>query len=418
MLGRMRHAADETALLERLADPERLDALRRLQLLDTPAERVFERLTQFTARELGVPVVLISLVTDDRQFFKSACGLPAPWNVVQETPLSYSFCQYVVAQDEAMIIVDTFQDGLLRMNDAVTEIGVRAYAGFPLHDDAGHVFGSFCALDIEPRTWVPHELEFLRDMAAVTMDIIELRTEAVAATEASSRLQRVLVPAPPPLRRGRAYSAYRPGERRLLLGGDFFVCAELDDGTLGLMMGDVVGHGPEAAGFAAGLRSAWVALELTDGPPEELAATLNQVALTLGSAKDRYASAIFCRVSPERDRAEVLVAGHPQLVVIDGDGARELPVPSGPPLGVLETADWATTSVDLPPGASLLLYTDGLTEARAPDGQRVGIERVLSEADRLTHEGYGGDELLAGLLALADGEQAPDDIALLLVRLD
>src|SRR5690349_16089027 len=104
----MRHAADDMGLLERLADEERLEALRRLSLLDTPAERVFDRLTQFTARELGVPVVLVSLVTDDRQFFKSACGLPPPWNVVAETPLSYSFCQYVVAQDEALIIVDTF----------------------------------------------------------------------------------------------------------------------------------------------------------------------------------------------------------------------------------------------------------------------------------------------------------------------
>src|SRR4051794_17205170 len=124
----MRHAADDTGLLERLADVERLDALRRLALLDTPPDRVFDRLTQFTARELGVPVVLVTLVTDDRQFFKSACGLPPPWNVVQETPLSYSFCQYVVAQDEALVVIDALKDGRLRTNDAVTEIGVRAYA--------------------------------------------------------------------------------------------------------------------------------------------------------------------------------------------------------------------------------------------------------------------------------------------------
>jgi hypothetical protein len=413
----MRHAADDTGLLERLADTERLETLERLSLLDTPAERVFDRLTAFTARELGVPVVLVTLVTDDRQFFKSACGLPSPWDTATETPLSYSFCQYVVAQDEALIVVDAPRDPRLRDNRAVTEIGVRAYAGFPLRDSAGQVIGSFCALDIEPRQWVPHELEFLRDMAATTMDIIELRGEAVAAADAAGRLQRVLVPSPPRLRRGRAWSAYRPGERRLLLGGDFFVCSERDDGELWMMIGDVVGHGPEAAGFAAGLRSAWTALELTGGPLDRLARTLNAVAFTLGTAQERFASALFCRVTPERDRAEIVVAGHPPLVLIDGDGARELRVASGPPLGVLEEAEWNAVTAELPADAGLLLYTDGLTEARAHGSRRVGIERVLFETDRLTRAGYEGDELLAGLLDLAGGEHAADDVALLLVRL-
>ena len=414
----MRDAADDTGLVERLADQDRLETLRRLSLLDTPAERVFDRLTAFTARELGVPVVLISLVTDDRQFFKSACGLPAPWNATRETPLSYSFCQYVVAQDEALVVTDALKDPRLRLNSAVTEIGVRAYAGFPLRDPAGRVLGSFCALDTESRTWVPHELEFLRDMAATPMDVIDLRGEAVAAADAAGRMQRVLVPEPPALSRGRAFSAYRPGERRLLLGGDFFVCSELPDGTLGLMIGDVVGHGPEAAGFAAGLRSAWQALQLGGGPLDGLAATLNQVALTLGTAEDRYATALFCRVSPDRDRVEVLSAGHPPLVLLNGDGAREVPVSAGPPLGVLADATWRAIDADLPTGASLLLYTDGLTEARSPALERVGVERLLYEADRLRRAGCRGDELLDGLVALAAGEQAPDDIALLLVELD
>src|SRR3954452_9083968 len=273
----MRETADDTRLLERLADEERLRTLEQLKLLDTPAERVFDRLTAFTARELGIPVVLISLVTEDRQFFKSACGLPAPWDVERETPLSHSFCQYVVAQDEALVVTDARQDPRLRSNLAVADVGVVAYAGFPLRTPSGDVLGSFCAFDTEPRTWVPHELEFLRDMAATTMDLIELRAEAVAAADAAGRMQRVLVPEPPRLRRGQAFAAYRPGDRRLLLGGDFFVCTELADDRLGLMIGDVVGHGPEAAGFAAGLRSAWEALQLTGGSLDQLAATMNHV---------------------------------------------------------------------------------------------------------------------------------------------
>ena len=407
----------DTEVLARLADEERLAALAHLKLLDTPAERVFDRLTSFTARELGVPVVLISLVTQDRQFFKSACGLPAPFENTRDTPLSHSFCQYVVASRESLVVVDAREDPRLRSNLAVTEIGVVAYAGFPLRTSAGEVLGSFCAIDIEPRTWVPHELEFLRDMAALTMDVIELRGEAVAAADAAGRMQRVLVPEPPRLARGRAWSAYRPGEQRLLLGGDFFVCTELADGGLGLMIGDVVGHGPEPAGFAAGLRSAWQALQLAGGPLEDLVGTLNQVALTTTTAPDRYATAFFCRIDAERRRAEVVTAGHPPMVVIDGRDVTPVEVKAGPPLGILAGVAWNALTVPLPAGAQLLLYTDGITEARFGSGRgRLGVERLLTEVRRLLEAGAAGGALLEGLVALADDEPARDDIALLLVR--
>jgi hypothetical protein len=74
----------------------RLAALEATALLDTPTERVFDRLTEIAATTLGVPIALISLVTDDRQFFNSQCGLPDPVATTRETPLSHSFCQYVV----------------------------------------------------------------------------------------------------------------------------------------------------------------------------------------------------------------------------------------------------------------------------------------------------------------------------------
>ena len=82
---------------EVVQDETRLDALRRTGLLDTPPEEVFDRLTRLVRRLLGAPVVLVSLVDADRQFFKSALGLPEPWATRRETPLSHSFCQHVVA---------------------------------------------------------------------------------------------------------------------------------------------------------------------------------------------------------------------------------------------------------------------------------------------------------------------------------
>ena len=73
---------------------QRLRNLERTALLDTPAERTFDRLTALVCRELGVPVSLVSLVTPDRQFFKSQCGLPTPYGELRQTPLSHSFCKY------------------------------------------------------------------------------------------------------------------------------------------------------------------------------------------------------------------------------------------------------------------------------------------------------------------------------------
>src|SRR4051794_16135498 len=218
---------DQTLLTAALADVQRLRSLERTALLDTPAERTFDRLTALVCRELGVPVSLVSLITADRQFFKSECGLPSPYGELRQTPLSHSFCQYVVADRQPLVVIDAREDPRLRDNAAIRDVGVIAYAGFPLTTKDGQVLGSFCAIDTRPRTWMPHELELLRDMAAAAMDVIGLRAEAVAAADAAGRFQSVLVPEPPRLERGTAWAAYRPGDLRLLLGGDFFGCMEL-----------------------------------------------------------------------------------------------------------------------------------------------------------------------------------------------
>lgn len=78
-------------------DPQRLAALHQPVLLDTPAEEAFDRLARLASRTLLTPVALVSLVDSDRQFFKSCLGLPEPWSLWRETPLTHSFCQTVGA---------------------------------------------------------------------------------------------------------------------------------------------------------------------------------------------------------------------------------------------------------------------------------------------------------------------------------
>ena len=92
--------------LNLIRNPDRLDALRALGLLDTPAEEAFDRLARLAARLLHTPVALVSLVDENRQFFKSCFGLPEPWASWRETPLSHSFCQHVVTSNEPLVISD------------------------------------------------------------------------------------------------------------------------------------------------------------------------------------------------------------------------------------------------------------------------------------------------------------------------
>ena len=158
-----------------LRDGARLDALRRTGLLDTPPEEVFDRLTRLVQRLLGAPIVLVSLVDADRQFFKSTVGLPEPWAARRQTPLSHSFCQHVVATGAPLSVEDARQNPLVCDNLAVPELGVVAYLGMPLATADGQVLGSLCAIDTEPRAWTAEDAAALRDMAALCMSEMSLR---------------------------------------------------------------------------------------------------------------------------------------------------------------------------------------------------------------------------------------------------
>jgi PAS domain S-box-containing protein len=160
----------------------RLASVTRTALLDTPPEEGFDRLTRMAARLLGTPISLLTLVTDDRQFFKSAMGLPEPWASRRSTPLSHSFCRQVAVSGEPLIVEDARRHPLLRSNPAVREFGWIAYAGVPLVTRDGGVVGSFSVVDGMPRLWSERDVTLLRDLAACAVSEIELRLCEVPST--------------------------------------------------------------------------------------------------------------------------------------------------------------------------------------------------------------------------------------------
>ncbi|GAB2476166.1 GAF domain-containing SpoIIE family protein phosphatase [Jatrophihabitans fulvus] len=152
----------------------------------------FDRFAALVREALQVPVALVSLVDRQGQVFPGAVGLPSPWNGIRRTPLSHSFCQYVVASDEPLVVRDARTDPRVAGNLAITEIGVVAYAGVPLRDIGDRVVGSLCAIDDNPRDWTPRELHLLTELAAACSAELRLRSTAALARRAGSRATALL----------------------------------------------------------------------------------------------------------------------------------------------------------------------------------------------------------------------------------
>lgn len=148
-----------------VSDGARIAELRKLGILDTESEDVYDRFTRLACELLHAPVSLVSLVDADRQFFKSHHGLAEPWATRRETPLTHSFCQHAVNSGEPLVVNDAREHKLFRDNEAIEDLGVIAYAGVPITLASGNTIGAFCAIDVEPRHWSQRELEILKDLA-------------------------------------------------------------------------------------------------------------------------------------------------------------------------------------------------------------------------------------------------------------
>ena len=187
-------ADPSNAALAAIRDRDRLAALRRLVLLDTPATEAFDRLVRLAARVLECPIALLSLIDADRQFFKASFGLPDDLTTARETPLTHSICQYVVAREDRLVVCDAMVEHWLDDNLAVREFGIRAYAGVPLMSTDGHAIGTLCVADFVPREWTAEQLANLEDLASAT--VREIRLHVLERTISHQRAWRSVPPQP------------------------------------------------------------------------------------------------------------------------------------------------------------------------------------------------------------------------------
>jgi serine phosphatase RsbU (regulator of sigma subunit) len=214
---------------------------------------------------------------------------------------------------------------------------------------------------------------------------------------------------------------YRAGREGAELGGDFYDAVEAADGGITVMIGDVAGHGPDAAALGARLRSAWRALTLAGLEQPRALETLDRF-LRTEVENLSFASLATLSIAPNRRSGVLLLAGHPPPICVAAPSRALGEGEHGHLLGVMPDPAWTPVPVTLGPGADLLLYTDGLIEGRtAPDrSDRLGIEGLLALVDDLSVRGATSTALLDGLLAEVqrrNGGPLTDDVALCLASI-
>jgi sigma-B regulation protein RsbU (phosphoserine phosphatase) len=415
---------------EAALEAQRLSAVRRLELLDTPPDGAFDRITSLAARFFGVPISIVSVVDSDRIWFKSRHGLAE----VEEIERAPGLCASAILQHDAWVVSDAVTDPRTLANPLVAgEFGLRFYAGIPLTTSEGFNFGTLCVIDKEPRAVTEAELGVLHDLAAIVVDELEMRLAARDAVENESRLRRhaeelasalqasLLPPRPPVLPGMELASRYRAGERGLDVGGDFYDVFRLGTNAWGVVVGDVCGRGARAASLTALARWTIRAAAVRNVPPASVLADLN--AALLGDADadddDHFCTAVFARVELDTCGAWVTLAsaGHPRPVVLRRAGWIDVRGHVGLPLGMFADPAPRDDRVGLGPGDALVLLTDGITEARDADGELFDAERlheVLLDCCGLPAEAVA-DRVLAAATAFSAGGLA-DDVALVVLR--
>ena len=193
---------------------ERLAALRRYRVLDTPEEEAFDRLVRLARELFDAEVANVSLVDAARQWLKAHAGPPGGAPGAREVPRSWSFCAYAVLDDGVFVVPDARADARFRTNPLVVGApGIRFYAGAPLRTPDGHNLGALCVLSPEPRGgFSAEDRRRLRSLADMAVSELELRLHARRAEEARAALEAEMA------ERARAEAALREAERLAALG--------------------------------------------------------------------------------------------------------------------------------------------------------------------------------------------------------
>jgi serine phosphatase RsbU (regulator of sigma subunit) len=403
-----------------VADPDRLAAVRASGLLDTEPEEPFDRLTRLASILLDAPLACVTVVDATRSFWKSRVGVETKRQTGRQCPVEESFCQYVIDTGEPLVVPDTAYDTRTRDNISARTRGIAAWAGYPVYSPDLHILGTFCAADTHPRTWTQRDLTVLETLSQAVSREISLRHMAARATALARTLQESLLPPQLPDLPGLQLSArYRPAGDGAEVLGDFFDVFHTGRTSLGVVLGDVAGKGVEAAKVTALAHYTIRAAASRTSDPAAILGQLNTALLTQRPDSERFLTAAYLAIHETRRGLAVTVcsAGHTPVLLRRRDGTLQPVGAHGLVLGLFEDTELTNTRIRLRPGDMLLLYTDGVTEARRGKEQ-YGDDRLRALV--ATTEPTSADHLTStvesAVLTFVGGPPQ-DDIAVLAIGL-
>ncbi len=317
---------------------------------------------------------------------------------------------------ETVVVTDTqTAPGWEPYRERAQEMGIRVVWSTPLRADDGELVGTLGVFYDEPREPSDEDRRVVDLLARTAGVAIGRARDAESRTRRLEELQSSLLPRALPQVPGlRAAVSFHPAERGLDVGGDFYDLFALPGEAWGFVIGDVCGHGAEAAAVTALTRHATRSIARLVSRPRDVLAMVNEELRT--SDHDRFCTALYGRLDPVAGGVRVTLAngGHPPALVRRASGQIETLRGHGPLLGVFPAAEFPELAVELQPEDTLLLYTDGLIERNPRVAGDAALRSLLAS---LT---FGDvDDLIAQIEARALGAppvRLPDDTAVLAIQ--
>ncbi|MEW2267917.1 GAF domain-containing SpoIIE family protein phosphatase [Streptomyces sp. NPDC047853] len=426
------NATSAGELPQAVFDPARLAAVADSGLLDTGPEGTFDDIARLALAVTGARMAFFTVADGWRSVWKSAVGVdPAAerGNDIRDSP-----CHLLIGTGKELIAPDARTDPRVRDLPAVDVLGIGAWAGYPVISPGGHVLGGLCVIDEDARPFTPQQSEALRILARSVSSEIALRQalrEAQAAGSASAALARTLQDSllPPCLPRAPGLdvaATHLPADATGAIGaevvGDFYDLFETRGRKWSAVMGDVCGKGLDAVKVATLAR---YTIRAAANQHENPATVLHRLHddLVDQHVSERFLTAAVAVFEPGPEGITGLYAsaGHPPALIRRVDGTVEELNATGILLSPDIPAardDFADTAFRLCPGDALLLYSDGITEARDQHrGPLFGADR-LARALAATH-GADATETLDRLWEAASahsGGHSVDDTAMMVLR--
>jgi putative methionine-R-sulfoxide reductase with GAF domain len=395
------------------ADPE-AEWLRRIEAVTDQAlahldvesllDELFRRLTELL--EVDTAAVLL-LDQDTNELVATATrGIEAEVRQGVRIPVGKGFAGTIVARVEPVVIEHVDETNVV--NPILLARGIRSLLGVPLVA-SGRVIGVLHVGTLTTRAFDDADtrlLQLVADRVALAIDARRTNAERAAA----SALQRSYLPARLPAIPGLELAArYLPGEEGSV-GGDWYDVFRLPDDRIGVVMGDVAGRGLAAAMVMGRLRSALRAYAIETPDPADALERLDRKAQHFEAGQ--MTTVLYGVLELETNRMELSSAGHLlPILVLPGKEAAQVEAQVDPPLGTLPQVKRHHTRVEVPAGAALCLFTDGLVERR-----QVPLDENLDRLSKVVTASHPELVCRSVLASMLDDQTNPDDVAVLVIR--